>query len=291
MWRGVGFAFLSIPAWLVVLQALPDMVRTVCVQGDIVAVLPGPRALPPPASLFSIQFSSTIVRNLGYITLGALALAHARDPLWWRRPTVLGISGAVGPFLPMGRGEGRSLRLGIALFPILAGANLLLAQATGLALIAADRSPFYTNMTAYHAVLLALAAAFGEELVYRGVLQQGTLSLLRDRIRPFWLAVAVAVTVQAIPFAYLHAGYGNPQLLLFAFLFAVVAGIVAQWLGLWCAIALHALIDFYVFFLGVPEPGVVFQAVVVIVSLGVLSVAAIEGWRGVQHFAGRKRRA
>lgn len=288
-WVSAGFALMTVPVWMVLLDVAPDFVRTFCAQGNIVSILPGRPAAPPPAHLFSIIYSQSILQNLGYIALGALLVAHGRDPTWWRRPTLLRLAQNLRDLIPMGRGEGPSLRLGVALFPILAGANLALIAITGLTLQAADKSPFYTYMTPYHAVMMALAAAFGEELVYRGVIQQGILRLLPARLGgTIWLAPGIAIVAQAIPFAYAHADYGDPQLLLFAFLFAALAGIVARRFGIWCAIALHALIDFYAFFVQVPEPGLAFLAVVAVVSAGIVALAAREGWRGIRWINARK---
>lgn len=277
-WESAGFALLSIPAWMVLIDVLPDMAKTFCAQGNVVSILPGPPAMPPAAWHFSNQFIDAIVRNLAYITLGSLLVVHGRHPDWWRHPTIPAAATALRGLLPMWRSELSSLRIGVALFPVLALANVALAFATGIALRTADKSAYYTNVTAYHAVLLALAAAFSEELVYRGIMQQGLLAGIR-RLggRGTW-PIAAAIALQAIPFAYAHAGYGNPQLLLFAFLFALLSGAAAQWLGIWCAIALHALIDFYVFFLAVPEPGPAFVAVVAVVSVGVLITAGLEAW-------------
>jgi len=287
-WESAGFAILGIPAWMVFIEVLPDMAKTFCAQGDIVSILPGRPSLPPAAWHFSNQYIDGIVRNLGYIALGALLVVHGRNPTWWRHPPVAAAATSLRGLLPMGPGELPSLRLGIALFPLLALANLALAAVTGIALRTADKSAYYTNVTPYHAVMLALAAAFAEELVYRGVMQQGIRAgLHRLSAQGNWPAVA-AIALQAIPFAYAHAGYGNPQLLLFAFLFAILSGAAAQWLGIWCAIALHALIDFYVFFLAVPEPGFAFVAVVAIVTVGVLVTADLEAW---QQWARRRLHA
>ena len=286
-WESAGLAVMTVPVWLVALDVLPDMARTFCAEGNVVSILPGRAPMPPSSLVFSIQYTDAILRNLGYLVLGGILVALGRTPGWWRRPTVGGLARSIAGLLPMGRGETAALRAGAALFPILVLANLVLAALTGIALRAADKSAYYTNMTPYHALMLALAAGFGEELVFRGVMQQGILRLARKAGAPPLAAVVMAVALQAVPFAYTHAGYGNAALLLFAFLFAALAGVAAQWLGIWAAIALHALIDFYVFFLGVPAPGLAFYCLVGLVSVAVLAVAVWEGRRVVQRLRPR----
>ncbi|MFO1532921.1 MAG: lysostaphin resistance A-like protein [Thermoplasmatota archaeon] len=287
-WESVGFAVMTVPVWMVLLATAPDMVRTFCAQGDVVAVTNLHPRPPEPYSTFDLSrhYIDAILRNLGYVALGAILVVHGRIPGWWRRPTVRAMSEALRGLLPMRRGEMSSLRAGVSLFPLLALGNLGLLAVTGTPVETAGRGPLYAGMTAFHAAILALAAGVGEELVFRGVMQQGLIATLR-RIAPRMPqrgAAAIAVPLVAVPFAYSHADYGNPPLLLFAFLFSVIASVAALWLGIWAAIALHALIDFYAFFVSVPQPDAALWTVAAVVSVAVVAVAAGEAF-GIQRKA------
>lgn len=248
----------------------PLVVKTFCTQGDVAAALPGaPPAAPGPYE-FSGQYVATILDTLGPLTLGALCHLQAVLPGWWRRPTVAAMAHGLRGLVPMGRGEGRSMATGVALFPLLALGNLALLSLTGDPVLTAQRDPYYARMDAFHAVALALAAGVAEEALYRGVMQGGLARLARSRV--------VAVAAVSIVFAYAHGGYGNPPLLLFAFLFSALAGLVALRWGLWASIALHALIDFYAFARDASSWDAAMWAAVAAVTAGVVAVAAWRAW-------------
>lgn len=278
-WVSAGFGIMSVPAWIVILGVSGDWIRVVCDELNVGIIVSGPPPQPPAALQFFHQAVRMILQDVGYVLLGALVVVHGTDPTLWRAPTVPRIAGALRGLLPMGRGELASLRWGIAVFPLLALANLGLIWLTQALknpeLAAATPAPtsHYINMTGPVALLLALAAGVGEELVYRGVMQQGILRLLWPRIG-YLGAAAAAIALQSIPFAFAHANYNDPQLLLFAFLFAVFAGAVAQVWGIWAAIALHTLIDFYAFYVAVPAPEPLFVALAWTIGAAVLAVAA-----------------
>ena len=292
-WVAAGFGIMSVPAWIVVLGVSGDWIRVVCEELNVGIIVSGPPPAPPAALQFFHQAVHMILQDVGYVLLGALVVVHGTDPTLWRAPTVPRIAGALRGLLPMGRGEMASLRWGIAVFPLLALVNLGLIWLTQALknpeLAAATPAPtsHYLNMTGPVALLLALAAGVGEELVYRGVMQQGILRLLWHRIG-YLGAAAAAIALQSIPFAFAHANYKDPQLLLFAFLFALLAGVVAQVWGIWAAIALHTLIDFYAFYVAVPAPDSLFVGMMVLVSVGILFVAGMEVVRLVR---GRRRSA
>lgn len=252
LWTAAGVGLVSVPAWTALLATLPDMVRTFCAEGNLNLVIVPGQVLPPESRYdLSGQYIGSILGQLGYVGAGALLLWRGRDPAGWRNPTIARIAASLRGLLPMGRGETLSLLLGVALFPVLAAANLLLAWLTaGSGVRTGDDSRVFENITALQIVLLALAAGVGEELVYRGVMQQGLKRLLP---RSRWGGLALGLGVQAVVFAYAHAGYQNLEHLLFAFLFALLAGVVAETLGLWTAIALHVLVDLYAFGLAAAE--------------------------------------
>lgn len=290
-WRGLGAALFAVPAWLLVLFTAPDMIKTFCAQGNLNLVIPPGQTAPTlPVRILSDQYLYTLVGNLGYVGAGAMAYAQGVAPGWWKSGRLAPLAAAVRPLLPMGkRTEGASLRLGIAAFPVLALVNVgLLWLTTGSAADTGDDSSVFAKSTVFHIVMISLAAAFAEELVFRGVMQQSVARIFGGP-RPGPIAVGAAVLVQAIPFAYGHAAYVNLQHLLFAFLFAVAMGIVAQLVGIWCAIALHFLIDFFALGLQVTSPDWTHYTAAVVVGAAVLAVAVREyargakGWRAKQQ--------
>ncbi len=296
-WTGLGWAFLAFPALRLLLAVGPDLVRTFCAQGDLTIVIPGGAPLPAaPLRQLSDQFTFAIVGNLTYLIAGAGFWLTGRSPGWWRRPTMPSLAAGVAPLLPLaGRSETWSLGAGVALFPLLAAVNLLL-----LAFLPGEgeSSAYFSGVTPYHAILIALAAGFAEELLFRGVMQQGLrklgASLLRGRGGP-WAAAGPAILLQAIPFAYAHASYNDLDQFAFAFGFAVLAGVAVETLGIGSAIALHVLIDFYAFvsqasdgsgFLGFGGLEPALAAATLLVSVAVLWLAGRWWWRVAHRLPG-----
>ncbi len=280
-WRAAGLAIMWIPVWQILLAAGPELAKTFCAEGNVGSFLPGAPG-PAPLADLSHQFIRHLM-TLTFLAVGALLWLQGERPGWWRKPTTRLMAAALERILPMGRGEMVSLRMGIALFPVLAAVNLVLVALTGLSVV------YHDNTTLYHAVMLSLAAGFGEELLYRGVLQQGIRRVLSGiGVRPGWLAAALAIILQAIPFAYAHEGYGDLTLLGFALAFALAAGLLVELFGLWTAIALHVLINFYKFAM-TPAGNPTLFAVAILAALPILVIAAAEYrrvWRAVrQHFA------
>lgn len=275
LWTAAGLGIMAIPAWQVFILVLPDMAKTFCVNGNVAAILPsapGPALAPD----LSAQFIGQLLW-LGYIAVGAMVWLQGTRPGWWRRPTAQAVAAGVAPLVPMGRGELRSLRLGMAAFPLLAAANLILVAATRLT------TPYFSRITAYHAVLLSVAAGCTEELLYRGVIQQSIRHLVgagsAGAVRRY-VAIVVAIVIQAVIFAYAHGGYGDPKVMLFAVLFAGVVGVVVQLFGIWTGIILHILIDFYGFVLGAPlDVGLI--GVAAVVGVVILAVTILESRRAV----------
>jgi uncharacterized protein len=85
-------------------------------------------------------------------------------------------------------------------------------------------------MTLPLALAVSLAAAFGEEILFRGVLQR-------------WLGV----WGQAVVFGLAHASYGTPLQIILPFVLGVVFGyLVKRGFRLWVPIAAHFTLDFVV---------------------------------------------
>jgi membrane protease YdiL (CAAX protease family) len=275
----VGVGVMSVPAWEALLSVLPDMVRTFCAQGDVAAVVSAHGVPAPPSwQAFLSQAVGAVERNVLYPLAGLLLYLHGAQqqgdlPASWRDK--------LERLVPMGRSIAASLRLGAALFPALAALNLLLVYVVQLRFLALGADSYFTNMNGLTAPALALAAGFGEEIVFRGVMQQGLKHALRSLGRA---AMPTAILLQSIPFAYAHAGYGNPPLLLFNVGFALLAGLATEFLGLGCAIALHALIDLYAFFTQTPNPDPAFWSLIVLTTVAVLAAAA---WEVRARFARR----
>jgi membrane protease YdiL (CAAX protease family) len=194
------------------------------------------------SGLYTYKF----LADLGYLGFGFLLYACGGTwrGFWSQTPRTLARK-LVEAGLPMGtkldgRGEGASAFAGLLLFPVLltltVGANLVLGGID--ALRQSDETSLFANMTPYHAITISLAAGFGEELVYRGLVQTGL-----SRRMP----VYVAIVLQALFFGFAHSGYGTWIHVLMPTLFGLAAGLVAYWFGLWAAIALHVLVDVIAF--------------------------------------------
>jgi membrane protease YdiL (CAAX protease family) len=234
-WRSAGLGLMTVPLSLTVLDILQSIAPLV--QGG--TVLGAATTVD-----LSNQYISAVLRNLGYLGAGFL--------LWATEGRVLhadlhGLARELGRLVPVWRGEAASAAVGAALLPALWLGNVLLAVATqGVkALHNGDDSQYFTNMTLYHAVLLSATAALGEELLFRGLLQGLLTHGLRGLGR--WPGTLLAILLQATVFGFAHAGYGNFEHVLFPALFGLLAGALAWRFGIWSAIALHFLADFYLF--------------------------------------------
>ena len=249
-WVAAGIGLMAVPAWLTLWSILPDLARTFCARGDLNLVIPPGQVVPAtPRYDLSGQYIASLLADLGWPAAGLALVARGKLGTW--RLGTHALAAAVRGWLPMGRscrGEGASLLWGLALFPVLAAGNLLLGLATqGSGLRTGDDSHVFDQLSTLQALLLALAAGFGEEVVFRGVMQQGLKRVIPGTAT---VRVALAMAAQAIVFAYAHTGYANLEHLLFAFLFAIVAGLAVELLGIWAAIVLHVLIDLSAFTLG-----------------------------------------
>ncbi|HEX2066099.1 MAG TPA: hypothetical protein VHI93_04730, partial [Candidatus Thermoplasmatota archaeon] len=182
-WAAAGVGMMTVPAWSALLATAPDIARTFCAQGNLnLVIVPG--QVVPPESRYDLSgnYIGSLLGHLGYVGAGALLLWRGRDPPGWRAPSVARIAAALRGLVPMGQGEGRSFVLGVALFPALALANVLLSLLTaGSGVRTGDDSRVFDNITLTQVLLLALAAGVGEELTYRGVMQQGLKRLVPSR--------------------------------------------------------------------------------------------------------------
>jgi membrane protease YdiL (CAAX protease family) len=233
-WRSVGFGLMTVPLWLTLIGILESIAPLV--QGGTVLAAASTYDL-------STQAISAILLNLGYLGAGFLLWATEGRVL---RLDVGGLARELAKLVPVWRSEPASAGVGAAVMPLLALGTILLDVATrGVkALHNGDDSAYFTNMTLYHAVLLSAAAAVGEELLFRGLLQGLLLRGLRALGK--WPAAVLAVLLQAVVFGFAHAGYGNFAHVLSPALFGLLAGFLAWRFGIWSSIALHFLADFYI---------------------------------------------
>lgn len=114
--------------------------------------------------------------------------------------------------------------------------------------VGADFSRVFDYMTPDLAILLALAAGIGEEVVFRGVL----LSYFQRAFQVAfpgrgWLALGLAIVVQAVLFGVVHAGYANPIYLVAPFLFGLVMAASVRLFGFLSAVYAHSAYDFIAF--------------------------------------------
>lgn len=192
----------------------------------------------------SSLFIRKILIDLGYLGAGFI--------LWSGWTPAEGLRGlarrlqATG--IPVGRSEGRGVRLGFAWFPVLILVTVvtdIILRGSLPQLVNSDERSIWDNMTPYHAVLISAAAAVGEEAVYRMLLMGGIgVMLLRAGATKPW-AWGVAMVVQAVVFGFAHSSYGNWLHLIQATSFALIAGAALMIYGIWGAIMLHFLVDIY----------------------------------------------
>lgn len=246
--HAAGIAIMSVPLW-----------QTAWNFYNSAQVLLDPGSVLAPFSRYQLSslYSRSILGDIGYLGTGFLLYQSGGRLRGVTRTTTGQIAARLrATGFPMGgRSEARSAAIGWAVFPIiLFGAILIDVGASGFEVLQqGDESDVWRNMTVYHAVLISLAAGFGEELVYRGFLLTALLALFKRATAPMGertghqVAFGLAVFAQAVVFGFAHAGYGTVIHVLMPFLFAVVAGIVAWRFGIWSAIVVHTLIDLYVF--------------------------------------------
>ena len=252
-WKAAGLAMMTVPAWRTLLDVLPDLALPFVGGVTFTAI---------PVRGLSDQYTGSILFHLAPIVAGFLLWSLGDSPDLLRRPSATGLAAVLRRAgVPLGKGEARSLGWGLAGFPLLALANYILLLATSNPTLQnSNESDLWANMTPFHAVAIAAAAAFGEELLYRGVILVGLAALARMAFvrvaepARSTAAFLVAIVLQAALFGFAHAGYANLQHLLFAVLFGALSGLVAWRFGLWTAIALHFLNNLFVFGLDIRAP-------------------------------------
>jgi membrane protease YdiL (CAAX protease family) len=267
--QALGIGMMSVPLWTAFWGFL-DSIPLIIDRGSDIGTA-------SPARLSRIAYRSILV-DLGYLGVGFLLWQRlAGRVLHLRLRTLAERLRAVG--VPLGKGEGASLRAGYLLFPALLA--LAIGASVGLrllfpGLVSGNEGDYFSRMTPFHAVFLSMAAAVTEELVYRALLMVALVrGLSRLHVPGAW---PVAVVLQAILFGVAHAGYGTWMHIVVPFLFGLAAGAVAWRWGLWAAIALHFLIDLYAFGAEITDPA---WFVAMLGLLLLLNVAASLGWSGV----------
>lgn len=236
--RAAGMALMTVPLWI----AAWGFVNSIPALAD-------PGSFIPPRSRY--RLSSSYVRSLlidiGY--LGAGFLLWTAKQGWPRR--VADIAARLrGAGLTWGPSEAQSAWIGWLWLPgLLAGTWLLDLFVSNQVpqLINGDESRVWENMTVFHAVMISAAAAMTEELVYRVLALLLAAALLRRLGARGQTALWGAVVLQAVLFGLAHGGYGTLYHVIGPTLFGLIAGVAAVRFGIWSAIALHFLIDLYVF--------------------------------------------
>ncbi len=252
-WKAAGVVFLTVPAWRTLLDVLPQA---------SVPFVGGVTFQPYSVLDLSNQYIGSILFNLAYLVAGFLLWTMGDAPGLWRRPTARGLASVLRRMgMPLGKGEPRSTAWGLAGFPLLLLGNVLLLLATSNPTLQnSNEDDLFAKMTLFHAIAISAAAAFGEELLYRGVILVGLVALGRMALQSVpeparsTTAFLAALVVQGLLFGFAHAGYASIQHLLFAVLFGFFSGFIAWRFGIWTAIALHFLNDFFVFGLEVRQP-------------------------------------
>lgn len=106
-----------------------------------------------------------------------------------------------------------------------------------------DDSAVFNRILLDQVFLIAIIAGVGEEIVFRGILQ-GTLHRMLGG--GFWNSTA-AITIQALAFGVLHAGYQDLDHLLVPLFFGFYIGIAFRLFGILAAILVHIEIDVLAF--------------------------------------------
>ncbi len=238
------------------LMLTPIAFTTWAILNDLAPLLAGgkPIAARTPYQL-STAYMRTILVDLGYAGAGFVLWSG-----WQPKESLRALAGRLRDAgLPMGvRSESSSMRLGFAWFPVLLiGAFLLDLATQGTGLVNNDESSVWRLATPWHVIMVSLAAAMGEETVYRGVLMVSLATLLgaRQGGRRAQYAWGAAIALQGIFFGFAHAGFGNYAHVLQATLFGLVAGFAAVRFGIWSVITLHFLVDIYAIGAGIDSTG------------------------------------
>lgn len=241
--EALGLALMTVPVWDTSLGILASFEQLVA--GGVVL---------RPYTTFQLSglYSYKLVSDLGYLGAGFLVFAGGRHLLRLTSKAIASRLAATG--FPLGRrSEGASVLLGFVAFPVLLAVTILANEGLSgfQSLQQSDESSLFANMTPFHAIVLSLAAAFGEELLYRGLVQTflarafGAFTAAAPLARN--LGLLAAVVVQALFFGFAHSGYATWIHVLLPALFGLVAGFVAWRLGIWAAIVLHLLVDVFAF--------------------------------------------
>lgn len=237
-YQAIGIALMTTPIWF----TFWNIIDSLEVLRD-----PNSRLLPHSRYALSRIYAYKLLRDIGYVGVGFLLYFSGGrwSGLLAATPRNLAARLRAMGFPTGSRPEAASLRAGLLLLPMFLliawAVNVLLYSSAALA--NGDEASVWDNMTPYAAIMLALAAGFGEELVYRGVLQTGLV-----RILPAGRAgLATAIVAQAIFFGFAHGGYGTWAHVLAPAMFGLVAGVMAARWGIWSAIALHVGVDIIAF--------------------------------------------
>lgn len=241
--RGLGLGLMTVPLWDTVLGIVDSFGPLL--QGGVTL---------RPFTTYELSglYTYKLLGDLGYLAVGFLL--YAGGARFWRQTPHSLAAHLANEGLPLGRrGEGRSAFVGMLGFPALLLGTLLFSTLTAGAssLRQSDESLVFANMTPYHAVLISAAAAFSEELLFRGLLLTALLRAFRVADRPRGVGKATAVTaaivLQAVVFGLAHSGYATWIHVLLPALFGLVAGFAAWRFGVWAGIVLHFSVDFFAF--------------------------------------------
>jgi membrane protease YdiL (CAAX protease family) len=276
--RAAGVAIMTVPLWLVGWNYV-----------NSIQFLADPGSVLPTYSTRTLRnlYTRSILVNVGYVTAGFLLWASGGTWRGFWELTPQRIARAVREAgVPLGRGsEARSVLAGVLAFPVLLFASIAAAWFlyNQPALVQGDETSVWLRMTAFHMLLISLAAGFGEELVYRGVLM-----VALARFMPPW----AAILVQALVFGFAHAGYGTIAHVILPTLFGLLAGVIAYRWGLWAAIVLHVLVDIYAFGIHAIGNDAWLEPILAgFLALNVAATVAFAVWWAVQRMAAWRRQA
>lgn len=214
---------------------------------DLLVIAEGGATLPAaPVNRLYITFFLSTLWDVAYPILGLMFFLHRVPGLHVRPQWGNQLERLLAPF---GAWIRRSLPVDVAWGAVFFVVNLFAAILLVYVLAQSptgdvgDDSAVFSLITLDQVFLISIVAGVGEELVYRGLLQSGLQRLFGRGAA----GTALAILVQSLPFAVVHAGYADLDHLITPWVFALFMGVVFRFFGLVPAIIVHVEIDVYAF--------------------------------------------
>lgn len=225
------------------------------------------------------------IENIAFPLVGILLLHNAMPGWPSRRAPRLPLRGALRAHgLAPRRSWRRDFARGLSLFFAIALAYVAayVLSKTVFAVLSTNgiETGYWRNITIPLILLVSATAGIGEELLFRGVLLTALLAAFEAlrprwalwRRAPTWAPAVAASLVQALVFAFIHAGYGTWTHVAGPFAFGLGMAWVARKLGVVVTALLHAEVNVVFFAIEVAPDYVAANG-----ALGVAGLALLLG--------------